>query len=67
MALKLEVSHVDKSYPEALTEGTRHREGKGTDPDNRVSCDTHSRHGACEGVSGGSHRCVAVANESEAP
>ncbi len=33
MALRLEVSRVDKSYPEALTEGTRHRGGKGVDPE----------------------------------
>jgi hypothetical protein len=36
MALRLEVSRVDKSYPEALTEGTRHRGGKGVDPDHRI-------------------------------
>lgn len=32
MAFRLEVSREDKSYPEALTEGTRHRCGKGAGP-----------------------------------
>ncbi len=37
MAFRLEVSHSDESYPEALTEGTRHRGGKGPAADNRGS------------------------------
>lgn len=63
----VEVSHVDKSYPEALTEGTRHRGGKGADPENRVSGARVVGTGPAKGGLVEAVRWVAVSNESEAP
>ena len=67
-----------KSYPGALTEGTRHQRGKGNGPEHRSTGENSWRPAgsdAClnqtsrarEGLSDGSHRCVIAPSESEAP
>ena len=55
----------ESTNPEHRIEGICHRGGKSMNLDYQIEFDTVKTQRACEGMFGGSHRCVDVLNESE--